>query len=104
MIEQVLAWCNEKRAEKGMEALDQLPKGARRDGESCPCGLATGLFVGGGVYAESKEKFYADVRIRTPDVITDFVREFDNGVFPDLIDHRREAYLYEAITSPGAPG
>lgn len=93
----VLAWCNERRVEKDQEPLAELPKGARNDGTSCPCGKATGLFVGRGVYAESKDELRNHP---TPPCVTDFVRQFDQGLFPDLIDHDLEAEIYKGRTPP----
>jgi hypothetical protein len=72
-----LAWCNEIRAGKGMEPLERLPKGARKNPMSCPCGAATGLYV--------KSYRYGDDHLGAlplPNAVIEFVAAFDLGVLP----------------------
>ena len=71
-----LAWCNERRTEQSKEPLHRLPKGKRNDGDSCPCGKATEMFVGD-VCASFKEKM-----ISTPAKVADFIHAFDEGRLP----------------------
>jgi hypothetical protein len=78
VIAGTLAWCNEIRARKGLEPLDDLPKGARGDRSSCPCGSATGLRVSARSYnhAPGGETFVL------PDAVCEFVSVFDSGELP----------------------
>lgn len=103
LIGGTLEWCNAIRDDRGQPALAELPKGYRHDPASCPCGRATGVHVGSSVWAEDKD----DLEMRdysmntkppapsseprgaygeTPDVVRRFVRAFDCGELPDLID------------------
>lgn len=75
-----LAWCNEMRALKGDAPLDRLPRGERRDGTSCPCGKATGLFVDTVTYAPSP---ISDDYALLPVVVQQFVELFDEGHLPE---------------------
>lgn len=89
-----LAWCNERRAEKGMDPLEQLPKGTRSDPNSCPCGKASGLFVGGLYWGETAEEaFYASIGHWLPRVVTDFVIAFDAGELPQYDEYPKEGSL-----------
>jgi hypothetical protein len=83
-----LAWCNEKRAEQGMEPLAELPKGERRNYKSCPCGDATGLAVYSCAYAYPSEDLYVSQLVERgqtlPPLVREFVRRFDAGRLPQF--------------------
>lgn len=81
LVEATLAWCNERRGEKGMPPLGALPKGEREDPASCPCGKATGLYVDHATWGESEETKNAH---QLPELVSRFVVEFDEGRFPEL--------------------
>jgi hypothetical protein len=74
-----LAWCNERRAEKGLPPLDDLPRGARRDLLSCPCGKATGLRVTSATYTDKTRRKPPKL---LPSVVSDFIMAFDCGLLP----------------------
>jgi hypothetical protein len=90
-----LNWCNERRAEKGLEPLDDLPKGKKYDGNTCPCGNACGYYVGyekyfvrtcedSGTMEDPDE--YPDrfsVVDSVPNCVKEFTRLFDNGGYPE---------------------
>lgn len=40
-----LAWCNERRAEKGLGPVHALPAGQAGEASSCPCSEACGAYV-----------------------------------------------------------
>jgi len=74
-----LAWCNEMRAKYGRgEPLERLPKGKRKEPESCPCGKSTGLSVGPLSYGLIGK----GSRLNLPELVSEFVREFDGGRLP----------------------
>lgn len=79
-VAETLKWCNERRAEKKLEPLDMLPKGKRRDGATCPCGAATGLFVNALSYGP--DEHMAITGIPLPDPVCAFVHAFDEGQLP----------------------
>src|SRR4051812_31828875 len=90
-VEATRQWCNERRAEKGMEPLEELPKGRMLDPGSCPCGLATGLRVGYRCYwlpDEEREDDENAARLldglgplgrELPDAVKAFTHAFDRG-------------------------
>lgn len=80
-----LAWCNERRDEQGMEALDRLPKGKVMDPLSCPCGAATGLFVGRGYWGEDEESCLEKKRPVPKDVL-EFTNAFDDYLLPQYVE------------------
>jgi hypothetical protein len=88
-----LRWCNEMRAKKGKKPLKRLPKGERRNGYSCPCGKATGVFVGSGQWGHNAEESgdYFCGYIKTPKShllpagVRRFVEAFDSGELPQYI-------------------
>jgi hypothetical protein len=85
-VAETLAWCNEKREEHGEPPLDRLPKGARKKGESCPCGAATGLFVGS--YWLYANPYTLDLPLEAlPASVRAFVFEFDQGNLPQYDLH-----------------
>lgn len=88
LFQEVLNWCNELRKQRGIEPpLDSLPKGLQRDGYSCPCGAATGVFVGCAEWAPTKEDHIAYRSCEpTPECVKEFVPRFDEGEFPELVD------------------
>lgn len=87
LFQQVLEWCNQIRAEKGQEPLACLPKGVQKDGNSCPCGTATGVYVGCTGWANSQNEYNFAFERRKPlsDAVSEFVPRFDDGEFPELI-------------------
>lgn len=87
LIAGTLEWCNAERAKQGKEPLTELPKGRVRDPLSCPCGTATGLWVGRHTFCSTDEKRYRDKpEYDLPIVVSLFTQEFDDGTFPELID------------------
>lgn len=79
-VAETLSWCNTQRIQQGKSPLKRLPKGRLRDGESCPCGTATGLFV-------TRTKFYKAVNSvdaigGLPESVKAFVDAFDEGLLP----------------------
>jgi hypothetical protein len=86
IIQGTLDWCNERRKEQGMVTLSDLPLGKRFDGSSCPCGKATGLYVGYSDYYERYD-FDADMPYKRlgfiPICVGTFANQFDRGEFPE---------------------
>lgn len=83
-----LAWCNEIRAEKGMEPIGRLPIGQRNNGYDCPCGAATGVFVGRvgwGREIDAESRQIVDEK-PLPEPVTEFVNAFDRGELPQYDD------------------
>lgn len=80
IIEGTLDWCNEKRMQGGLELLDELPKGRKDDGYSCPCGAATQLYVGNTTYGDEEE----NCNYPLPEVVEEFVALFDRGILPQF--------------------
>jgi hypothetical protein len=85
-----LQWCNERRKEKELEPLDDLPKGERWDGNSCPCGNACGYYVGYSEYYESQGPGTDDTDYpigdgvgEIPECVAKFARNFDAKKFPE---------------------
>jgi hypothetical protein len=78
-VAETLAWCNERRAERGKRPLKRLPKGIRGDAKSCPCGKATGLKVDFLFYLDDRK---GPPRGILPDPVRAFVRQFDWGLLP----------------------
>jgi hypothetical protein len=76
-VAKTLEWCNEIRVEKGQEPLERLPKGEREDPWSCPCGAATGLYVGNTTCGMSPEDGHP-----LPGAVVEFVKAFDNRELP----------------------
>lgn len=81
-VAETLAWCNTIRAEKGQPPLDRLPKGIKMDVRSCPCGAATGMYVGLDLYGLTD--YDAEV---LPDAVSEFVAAFDAGLLPQYDAH-----------------
>lgn len=83
-----LEWCNERRAEQGMEPLLDLPMGQKEEPLSCPCGEATGLYVDGSFYCTAEEarggwaKIAPEDKKKLPFDVQNFVHEFDLGTYP----------------------
>lgn len=95
LIQGTLDWCNHIRAQENKPQLTKLPKGKIRDGESCPCGKATDLYVGRTVFLPIKEHRQAIVRNsppkisdgeKLPRVVQEFITQFDKQEFPELIE------------------
>ncbi len=82
-VQETLDWCNKRRKENGKSPLDNLPKGRRHQGDSCPCGEATGLVVGlTGYFKRNPKDLQLDHLGDVPPSVTKFVKEFDNGKLP----------------------
>lgn len=85
MVTGTLDWCNKLREKQGKDSLSQLPKGRRRDGQSCPCGKACGGYVGLLSYwlnvDDWRQGVYEDGSV--PEVVTEFITKFDDGEFPE---------------------
>jgi hypothetical protein len=79
-VAETLAWCNERRAEKGLEPLERLPRGQRFRPGSCPCGTASGLFVDKFFYYDDGQHVYFPSAV--PEAVTQFVHAFDAGELP----------------------
>ena len=89
MKDYVLAWVNKQRLERGHKALDKLRKGERR--RSTCCVIAASLSELGGLVASSgycttvlPEKGTERFTMTHPRIVTEFVGEFDAGLFPEL--------------------
>lgn len=65
----------------GKEPLTKLPKGIRNNGYSCPCGKATGLYVGENYYCPDLAGNPA-IKISNPKAVVAFVFAFDRGQLP----------------------
>lgn len=87
IIAGTLEWCNDHRAGKGLEPLDDLPKGLLMDPASCPCGLATGLYVETTTWGPTRETKSCNP---LPKVVTAFVVRFDNKELPQYVDEADE--------------
>lgn len=74
-----LDWCNARRAEQGRPPLKRLPKGARFDSSTCPCGEATGLHVYH--YTAWRPGTLRPVLV-VPRSVRRFVAAFDSGRLP----------------------
>ncbi len=80
-----LKWCNERRAEQDLGPLDALPKGRRKDDHSCPCGAATGLWVGTDYYKDDSLSSSSRMSLQLHDLpseVMEFVAAFDAGRLP----------------------
>jgi len=77
-VKAALNWCNEMRVQRDMEPLEDLPKGVRGDPASCPCGTATGLFVGHQTFSD-RENVIGTV----PYNVHCFTLKFDSGDYPE---------------------
>src|SRR4051812_10148994 len=80
-VVETLAWCNEQRAEKREPPLDRLPRGTH-SGFSCPCGAATGLYVGTEHAWEPERRVDSSTWIELPSGVRAFVKAFDLGHLP----------------------
>jgi hypothetical protein len=80
-VAETLKWCNARRKEQGKKPLKKLPKGMPRDPESCPCGLATGLYVDANWWA-TKWVGPFDGRSELPLTVRRFVKAFDKRRLP----------------------
>lgn len=77
-VAETLAWCNSKRVEQNLEPLTQLPLGKRSDGNSCPCGKASGWHVLTGWARRSEH----DEWQMLPAGVKLFIKAFDDGELP----------------------
>lgn len=72
----VLTWVNQQRQERGMEPLEELPKGVSTFPWSlyeCPLAVALNVRTG------------AEFSGQAPELIRQFIRDFDNGKYPELV-------------------
>jgi hypothetical protein len=86
LVRATLAWCNERRAEKGLDPLKKLPKGRKTDPLSCPCGTATGLCVNSYNYSDPAKNRGKLLLGSLPKEVQEFVKEFDAGNLPKYVD------------------
>jgi hypothetical protein len=86
-IKATLKWCNERRWEKGLYPLNVLPLGKIADPQSCPCGEATGFFVGSVKYGNSVYAINPETGSgkMLPYEVEEFVRLFDAGKIPEYV-------------------
>lgn len=84
-----LRWCNDRRLDKGLNPLNDLPKGSRSDPLSCPCGKATGLWVGMNSWGDD-QKAARQTRHQLPPEVRQFVVYFDNGYIPQYDEEEEE--------------
>ncbi len=90
-MREVLEWVNETRAEHNIgAALDALPRGWRSRSPECPIARALSA---GPLYASSCRTYTAlrdhaalSERIEHPPVVSAFIKAFDEGYYPDLIE------------------
>ena len=85
-----LDWVNEKRTQVfGLEPLDALPKGKRV--EACQCPIARSLpraavcrdFT---TIVNADDEGKADYEFNNPECVQVFVRAFDQGSYPELVE------------------
>jgi hypothetical protein len=92
-VKDTLDWCNERRKEQGKEPLKKLPKGKIGDGYTCPCGKATGLYVGTRGWDVTQEEYddsYGGPNFkRNPESVKEFVRAFDQCKLPQYLAKTR---------------
>lgn len=91
LIEATLKWCNDVRATKGKKPLKKLPKGNKKDPQSCPCGKATGLtvfttFALANNSPNNDHHIIDNHHIYLPPLVTQFTVQFDRGNIPELIE------------------
>jgi len=79
-VEATLRWCNARRKEIGKRPLKKLPKGIKREPNSCPCGKATEMEV----YPDTAYRVsnYGWDEFRIPRSVNTFIRNFDSGNLP----------------------
>ena len=85
VVEATLNFCNSVREQKGMEPLDDLPKGHRFNPSSCPCGEATRAYViYGSIFPDyDPETFKLGREVDLPSEVSLFARRFDYGDYPE---------------------
>jgi hypothetical protein len=88
VIRRTLEWCNRQRAAKGMAPLLDIPRGRKNEGASCPCGAATGLFVGLSTYWDYSGRLRGTPGqpLELPESVKAFVRLFDAGELPQYLE------------------
>jgi hypothetical protein len=96
-VAETLAWCNARRKERGKRPLKKLPKGQPMDGESCPCGTATGLFVESQIaYDRDPDLEHKFGEYDLPRAVRSFVAAFDKGRLPQYAETFSAHEQYEA--------
>lgn len=87
IVKNTLRWCNSQRKKQGLRPLKALPKGKLSDPVSCPCGKASKLEVFcSAAYPPDYSIDDPKGRIKLPVSVQLFVRDFDNGLFPELVE------------------
>jgi hypothetical protein len=80
----VLAEINLIRWQCGRPPLDKVPLGDRREPDSCPIALACkGTAFHDTIHAGGVDGVV--LNLETPRVLRAFMRDFDNGQFPELV-------------------
>lgn len=89
MTKDVLAFCNGIRAKNGYGPCDKLQPGRRSISASCPVSRTiyarTPLRVNTQATEVCVTETYISTRYPLPPVVCKFIREFDNGLYPDLV-------------------
>lgn len=96
MVAGTLRWCNRIRRAQGQPNLDDLPKGYKANGKSCPCGNAIGKWVGTQFFCElgeemnifSEDGTKGSVGEPLPNIVRQFVHVFDNSSKLDRYEKR----------------
>lgn len=81
-LDEVLRAVNAIRRERGLDAIYELPKGICGSGDKCVIARAFGADVvlpGGAVFSTRPHA------VALPSVIGDFICDFDEGAYPELI-------------------
>lgn len=78
---EALCFCNDRLKEQNRELITELPAGYRANPNSCPCGTATGLCVGGFVWCKIGAK-KGEVNEGGP---INFVNYFDDHTESDVL-------------------
>lgn len=100
LLDEVLADVNATRAEFMLPPLTELPKGRQRDPRGCVIGNALDGLYDVTLTSLSPARLYTNqievwgipsgrikVELRVPTVrMAEFIRDFDSGVYPDLIE------------------
>ncbi len=87
-LDAVLRWANAVRLERGLgEPLTEIPKGRILESCACPLARALGTDVAIGLFtADFTLPGEEDDIIELPEAASDFIRAFDAGAYPELIE------------------
>lgn len=83
VYEQTLAFVNELRASQGREPLDEMPQGVPDSAADCPVARAL-PFGRTSVGPPGMSIRFGDARFDMPPYVSQFIREFDSGLRPEL--------------------